>query len=84
MTRQKFREYEIEEPADQSFETLLDWSNNVYADLCEGQYPGEVGWFMWQWITGFSDFGSDLEREAFRHLSRRISDLLRAREEGLA
>lgn len=81
----KFQEFEIENPRSVKFEDRIEWCGERLADLAEGMYPPPVGWFIWQWIVGWTDIGVTPDEAVVYHgFAQRIAELIRAQEEGRA
>lgn len=81
----KFQEFEIENPRSEAFQDRVEWCGERYADIAEGLYPPPVGWFIWQWIVGWTDIGpAPEEAEAYHRFAQSIAELVRAQEEGRA
>ena len=76
------RYLEIQGPADDSREARIEWAGERYADLCEGLIPPDVGWFIHQWIIGWTDLCSEEDRRQYRGMAKNFSDLLHSTEEG--
>lgn len=75
------RHLEIEGPSDDSLATRIEWAGERYADLCEGLIPHDVGWFIHQWIIGWTDLCNDEDRRQYRAMARNFSDLLQSQQE---
>lgn len=71
---------DLELPADESAATRIEWAGERYADLAEGVIPDDVGWFIWQYIVGWTDIGANEdEKRAYLAMSANFSDLLQSR-----
>lgn len=76
--------FDLELPADESVATRIEWAGERYADLAEGLLTPDVGWFIWQYIVGWTDLCTDEERRQYNAIAKNISDLLRANEDANA
>ena len=73
---------DLELPADETAATRIEWAGERYADLSEGSISDDVGWFIWQYIVGWTDIGATKdERRSYLAMARNFADLLNSRKE---
>jgi hypothetical protein len=65
---------DIELP-ENDFESRMTWGGERYADLADGTLPISTKAFVVAVVLGWADLGPEWEREQYRSLAKRISQL---------
>jgi hypothetical protein len=59
----------------------IAWAGERFADLIEGQYTVEEGWYIWNMIVGWSDLCSEHDRYQYNNMARIFQEYLKSLEE---
>lgn len=66
-------------PASRNYSTRIEWAGDRYADIADGTIADrEVAWLVWNIVQGWSDLGTQEERDGYRRMAGQIAQLNRA------